>query len=562
MDTWEVLREVSAMIVQCRVDDLLQLIGKPLTLEEVEETLFLLKAEIESVQGNRIEIEVNPDRQDMLSSEGIARAIRAFLGIEPGLRRYYVKKSPYQVIVKPGLEKIRPFISCGIVKGVETSDELIKDYMHLQELLTTTHGRNRKKASIGLYVFDDIDFPVTYQVEKPDSIKFVPLGSETPMDGWSIVRTHDKGIAFGPIISGFKKWPLLVDSVGKVLSLPPVINSNDLGRLTTSTRNMFVEVTGTQRSCVDQALNIMIASLADRGGKIESVTVLYPDGTEVDTPDLSPGKMPVATEDVIKLTGLALGDQQVVDCLRKTGYGARIASRGRVAVEVPAYRIDILHTVDLIEDVAIGYGFDKIEPTMPVTTTVGRLLPTTRLKNKVRDLMVGAGYQEIMTYVMSSPDVMSARMMRDLPLVTTGNPRSLDFSVLRNSLLPALMDFISRNQHADYPQRVFEVGDVVISDENAETRTLQRASVCGLIADARVNLTEIMTQLGFVLRNLGFDNRFRYAPLTDQTYIEGRAARILIDDKTVGALGEISPEVITRFGMAIPVVAFEFFLVT
>jgi len=553
---------MSAMIVQCRIDDLSLLIGKALTLKEIEETLFLLKAEIESVQGNRIEIEVNPDRQDMLSSEGIARAIRAFLGIELGLKSYHVKKSPCEVIVRPGLERIRPFISCGIAKGVETSDELIKDYMHLQELLTTTHGRNRKKASIGLYVFDDIEFPITYQVEKPDSIKFAPLGHDSPMDGWTIVRTHEKGVVYGPIISGFKKWPLLIDAVGKVLSLPPVINSNDLGRLTTSTRNIFVEVTGTQRSCVDQALNIMIASLADRGGKIESVRVLYPDGTEVNTPDLFPGKMPVTTEGVVKLTGLTLSDQQVVDCLRRMGYGARIVSSGRVTAEIPAYRIDILHTVDLIEDVAIGYGFDRIEPTMPVTTTVGRLLPTTRLKNKVRDLMVGAGYQEIMSYVMSSPDIMSTKMMRDLPLVTTGNPKSLDFSILRNSLLPALMDFISRNQHADYPQRVFEVGDIVIPDGDAETRTLQRASVCGLIADARVNLTEIMTQLGFILRNMGFENRFRFALLMNPTYVEGRSATILIDDKPVGTLGELSPEVITRFGMAVPVVAFEFFLVT
>jgi phenylalanyl-tRNA synthetase beta chain len=430
--------------------------------------------------------------------------------------------------------------------------------MHLQESLTATHGRNRKKASIGLYVLDMIKFPVVYAPERPESIRFAPLGQEVAIDGPTILKTHEKGLIYGPIISGFKKWPLLKDSSGKILSLPPVINSNDLGRITVNTHDLFVEVTGTLKSCVDQALNIILTSLADRGGKIESVTVQYPDGTEVETPNLKPGKVVIDTDEVLRLTGLALGDQEVVKCLQKMCYGARILSKGKISVEVPPYRTDILHRVDVMEDVAIGYGFDKIEPTMPVTSTSGRLLPRTRLKNKVRDLMVGVGFGEVMSYVMSSSEVMNAKMLRDDKLVEVGNPKSIEYTVLRSSLLPILLDFTAQNQHADYPQRIFEVGDVVTPDALAETASRQRTSVCGLVSDGRVNLTELITELGFVLRNLGFEGKFKFVSADNPTFVEGRTAGIVLEEDVIGIFGEVSPDVLTFFGIDKPVMAFEF----
>ncbi|MFW9844524.1 MAG: hypothetical protein ACFFEV_08105 [Candidatus Thorarchaeota archaeon] len=300
------------MIVECRIDDLLAMIGKKLTLEKLEDTLFLIKAEVEKVEGNIIEIEVNPDRQDMLSTEGIARAVRSFLKLETGLWKYPVKKSGNDVIVKPGLSKIRPFICCSIVKDVPADDELIKEYMHLQDALTSTHGRNRSKASIGLYVYDDIEFPVIYGPQKPEKIKFVPLGHEEEMDGPAILKDHEKGVEFGHIIQDHKKWPLLYDSKGQVLSLPPVINSNSLGRMTVETKNLFIEVTGTHLLTVQQALNIITASLAERGGIVESVTVVYPDESTDVTPDFKPDKRTLKINDINELIGLELSNQQIV----------------------------------------------------------------------------------------------------------------------------------------------------------------------------------------------------------------------------------------------------------
>ena len=222
--------------------------------------------------------------------------------------------------------------------------------------------------------------------------------------------------------------------------------------------------------------------------------------------------------------------------------------------------MDILHHVDIIEDIAIGYGFDRLKPAMPQTMTTGKLHPITRVKNKVRDLMVGMGYQEIMNYVMSSPEVLNEKMLRTQPLVLTENPKSRNYSVLRNSLLPVLLDFSSQNQHADYPQKIFEVGDVAIPDESEETCVNQIPSVCALMTDVRVNITKLMTEIGFLLRNLGLDGRFTYETERSSDFIEGRSASIKVDGKRWGLFGEVSPEVLSNFGIGYPVVAFEIFI--
>jgi len=184
----------------------------------------------------------------------------------------------------------------------------------------------------------------------------------------------------------------------------------------------------------------------------------------------------------------------------------------------------------------------------------------TRLKNKVRDLMVGMGYHEVMNYIMSSPELLNDRMLRTQPLVTTENPKSRNYSVLRNSLLPILLDFTSQNQHADYPQKIFEVGDVAIPDESKETCVDQVPSVCGLMTDVRVNITDLMLEIGFLLRNLGLDERFTFISEKKTDYIEGRSAKIIIDGQSRGFFGEVTPEILSNFGIGYPVVSFEIFM--
>jgi phenylalanyl-tRNA synthetase beta chain len=266
--------------------------------------------------------------------------------------------------------------------------------------------------------------------------------------------------------------------------------------------------------------------------------------------------MTVTKQEITGLLGLDLDDAEIIGSMRRVGYNATIKGK-KIAVEAPAYRTDILHSVDVIEDLAIGYGFDRIIPTMPSSMTQGKLQTITRLKNKVRDLMIGMEFQEILSYIMTSPTTLTDKMLREDPMVITTNPRSKDYSVLRNALLPILMDFVSQNQHADYPQRVFEVGDVVIPDETKETRIKQIPSVCGIVTDVKVNLTDIMKDIGFLLRNLDLDGRFKFVAQEDPTFISGRTAQIVVNNRVVGLFGEVAPAVLNNFNIANPIVAFE-----
>jgi phenylalanyl-tRNA synthetase beta chain len=269
--------------------------------------------------------------------------------------------------------------------------------------------------------------------------------------------------------------------------------------------------------------------------------------------------MKIPKDGIIQLLGLDLSDAELEKSLNHMGYDAKVSSKA-VSVRAPNYRTDILHAVDVIEDISIGYGYDRIEPTMPVTMTVGRLLPATGLKKKVSDLMVGMEYQEILSYIMSSPIVLNEKMLRNDELVTTINPKSRDYSVLRNSLLPILLQFVAQNQHADFPQRLFEIGDIVVPSEKAETRIDQIPSVCGLVTDLRVNLTELMKDIGFLLRNMGLDEKFTFRSKESASFIKGRMAEILVNSKVVGLFGEISPEVLDNFEITSPVMAFEIHL--
>jgi phenylalanyl-tRNA synthetase beta chain len=222
--------------------------------------------------------------------------------------------------------------------------------------------------------------------------------------------------------------------------------------------------------------------------------------------------------------------------------------------------MDVLHAVDVIEDIAIGYGFDRIVPGMPQTMTTGKSRPITGAKIKARDLMVGLGYQEILSYILTSPELMNNKVLRNRPLIVTGNPKSRDYSVLRNSLLPILLAFAAQNQHAEYPQRIFEVGDIVVPDELMETRVQQIPSVSGLVTDTTVNVTDMATEIGFFLRNMGLDNRFSFKNRSDPTFIKGRVADILLDGNPIGLFGEVSPEVLSNLELGTPSLAFEIFL--
>jgi len=542
------------MNVDVRLSDLMQLIGQDLPLEVLEDRLFLLKCEIDQVVNDIVTIEVNPDRVDMLSTEGIARALRGFLGLEGGAPSYPVKKSTWQAIVDSSVSAIRPYLACAIVRTISLDDDLIAELMQLQERLTGTFGRNRKRASIGLYVLDLIKPPIHYTTASPNEIRFPPLEYEEVMTAREILRVHPKGQEFGPIIRNHPRYPVLLDAKNQVLSLPPVINSNDLGRIFETTKNLFVEVTGTHKLTTLQSLNIMVAALADRGGRLEDVEVVYSDHRER-LPDFSLQERQVALEYIRRMVGYDFDGATVKEALSRMRINSAVQANN-VQVGIPAYRVDILHDVDVVEDIAIGYGYDRIEPTLPKTMTVGRALPLSRLCQAIRDLMVGLGYQEIRNYVLTNTRVLFDQMnLSTKSVVEIENPKSMEYHVVRNSLLPGILAFLSENTAQELPHRVFEVGDVVLIDPQAETCTQTLPYLAAATVNSRVDITVLKAEIMTFLGNLGLTGKVK--SITHGSFIEGRVASLHVGRKKIGYFGEIHPMVLQNFGIEAPCVAFE-----
>lgn len=537
--------------------DLIDLIGREMSIQELEEALFLTKCEVESIQEGEITVEVNADRPDMLSTEGIARNLKGFLGIETTAPKYQLQEGEVGVSVLPSVSGVRPYIVCGIVRDLNLTDEIIRQVMQLQEKLHLTHCRNRRKGSIGIYDLEKFGTKVIYEAARPEDIEFIPLEESTIMTAEEILEKSPKGGEYAHLVRGHERYPLLRDSDGTVLSMPPIINSEDT-RVSPETRHVLIDVTGTNRWLIGRVLNILVTSLADRGGKLESVTIEYEDETCV-TPDLTSKNMELSTALACEMLGLTLSPEEISEYLRKARYDVKQKNKEKLEVSIPAYRCDILHEVDLIEDVAIGYGYDKFIPEIPATTNIGGELGKTKLTRQVRDLMVGFGFQEVLNFMMTGKETLFTKMNRpERAVVEVLNPASSEYAVLRDSLIPGLLNLLSMNLHVQYPHQVFECGDIVEVQERGEYPKSIRA-LAAAVCDNKVSYEEVQSIVYSLLRNLRVTD-WKVAPHEHDSYIEGRAAKIILQGGEVGVMGEIHPRTLTRYGLQKPVAVFELIL--
>jgi phenylalanyl-tRNA synthetase beta chain len=549
--------------VQFTLNDLEELLGSrvPHDKDGLNQILAYVKGDVESLDelNGIVNIEVkDSNHPDIWSVEGIARALRGFLGKTPSKPPKVSGRSTLKVVIDKRVQPIRPFIAVAVVKGVNASDEALKSWLGLQEKMDLTYGRKRRKASIGLYQSDLVKSPLNYSVAKPSEVSFAPLGYEEEMTLADMVEKHPKGVEYGPIISSFKEWPLLSDGNGKILSLPPVINSNDLGKITTSTENILVEVTGTNLETVHNTLKIVVTALSERGGRIYSCTLNYPYGSprRIVTPDLDyrPSKLSISYAN--RLLGTNLSSREVARLLEKASYHARPRGRDTVRVEIPCYRLDIMHQVDLIEDVAIAHNLNKLEPEWPTVWTPGGLSAQTDQLDIPAEVMVGLGYQELLTYSLTSPESLEQKM--NVPpsrLVELKNPKITTLTTLRNWLLPSLMEFLSSNTHVDYPQKVFEVGTCASPEGETVGQVVNQNKVAAVTVHASAGFTEIRACLDTLLQNLDID--FTVTPSTHPSFLDGRFGTVRSGEKQIGLIGELHPEVIKAWGLNLPAAAFE-----
>ncbi len=532
----------------------------PKDADKLNDILQFAKCEVESLSGDELSLAVEDgNRPDLWCAEGIARELRGHLGVETGLKSCKAKKSKYSVLVDAKLQKTRPYIACAAVKGVKLSDTIVRQLMQQQEKIDSTYGRGRRKSSVGIYDLEKIKFPLKYTVTLPHENAFVPLGFEKEMTPKEILDNHPKGKDYGIIISGLQEFPIFLDANSKVLSMPPITNSNDSGKITEKTKNVFIEVTGTDWNVVQKTLLIMVLSLADRGGEIEEVSIEYIydllDGSKkVKTPQISHKSVMLSAADANKVLGMKLKDQEIKKLLEKARYGVK-ASDGQIEVTAPSYRTDIMHVVDVIEDIAISYGFDNIEPHMIGLPTVGELSSLERFSDKLRELLVGFGLQEIMTFTLTSNESQFSKMSYKGSAIEMQNPVSSEFSSLRTWLLPGLMSFLASNKHRDFPQKIFEVGECVLPDEAQETKAKTARKLAAALSYEDANLTEMKSVAEAFLNNLHL--KYEIRPYSHPSFIESRCAEVLVNEKRVGVFGEVSLQVLENWGLETPTIAME-----
>jgi phenylalanyl-tRNA synthetase beta chain len=540
---------------------------RSITTEQLEEWLPLVKGELkgQSPESGELRIELqDSNRPDLWCCEGIARQIRAKQ--QGKLRPYpFLKfrgRPRKQLAVAPGLESVRPYVAACAATGYAVTQDGLAQLIQTQEKLADIFGRKRRTVSIGLYRLSQIEFPVTYDLVTPDQARLTPLGMDTVMTLGEILLVHPKGLEYGHILAGQERLPLLRDAKGQVLSFPPIINSREIGEVRVGDEALFVEVTGTNLTMVNLTLNIIAMNLADRGATIGPVEVVYPyqteQGTNVVTPlDLGKART-LRISTIEQALGQKLGIQPIKQALEAYGYEVTTA-RDTVSVTLPPYRQDLMHAMDVVEDVAISRGYSDFQPIMPSQFTVGGLSQVETASDRVRDFMVGMGFQEIISNILGSPQVLSEAMRLEGTewgqLVEVDNVMSQSYSALRQWILPSLLRVEAASSRAFYPHRIFEVGEVARPDGTHELGS-QTVTVLGaLMVHATAHFSEIHSCVDTLFYYL--NQAYQLEPLQHPSFLEGRAGLILSEGKRVGLIGEVHPEVLERWQIAVPAVAFE-----
>ena len=539
-----------------------------ITMEKLEELLMLVKGELKGQNPDtgelRIELQ-DSNRPDLWCCEGIARQLR--VKRQGALAKYdFLLKTksqwPKQLNVAPGLEKIRPYVAACAATGYLVTQEGLAQLLQTQEKLAEMFGRKRRTVSIGLYRLAAIDFPVTYDLVKPDEASFTPLGMDTVMTLGEMLLVHPKGLEFGGILAGHDRLPFLCDAKRQALSFPPIINSREAGEVKVGDDALFVEVTGTDLSMVVLTLNIFAANLADRGAVIEPIEVRYPYktafGMSVITPkDLEKSrKLPVSM--IERALGQELGADEVAKAL--TAYGYEVVAKGKnVTVTLPFYRQDLMHAMDVVEDVAISRGYGEFLPVMPSQFTVGGLSRIEEVSDRARGLMVGMGFQEIISNILDSPhhlrDAMRLEGTELGQLVEVDNVMSENFSALRQWMLPSLLRVEAASNRAFYPHRMFEAGEVARRDIAQPLGSSTVIVLGGMITHADAHFSEAHSCLDTLFYYL--NQAYSLEPIKHPSFLSGRVGGIVSDGKQVGVIGELHPEVLERWQISVPAVAFE-----
>lgn len=532
-------------------------INKDITLEELEEVLFDFGLEIDSYNQDTdlLKVEVTAERTDLLSFHGFKRALENYLTLKK-YSPFNLKDSKNKVFVEKSAIEYGNYTMCAIVKNLSLDDEKIKEIISVQEKLHLTYGRKRKSVAIGIYPLDKISFPITFKSDFSKNIKFIPLGSEKEMTGEEIIKNHPTGKEYAHIINGKEKCLYFIDNKEKILSMPPIINSSDTGRVTENTTDVFLECTGPNLLKLKNTINILVSLFSDLGGEIYSLEINYPD-KKIISPDIEERKITVSIKSINKLLGINLTIDEVIGYLERMMFtSVKKISSDILEVSIPIFRTDILHENDIADDVLRGITLNKIKPTFANVHFLGERLNESIFQEQIINSMVAMGFIEILPFVLSSKkETFQNFNLKEENYVPLGFSAESSINIVGTWIVPRLFKVLINSQHKSFPQKIFSCDYVVIKNNNKDTLSENRLHLAALISNSKISFTEISSHLLSLINVFG--KNLVLKPKDYPFYISGRSATVIVDDKEVGHVGEFSPDILEKHNYTMPVCGFE-----
>ena len=534
-------------VVELSYIRLQKLVGK-VSKKQISDSLPFLGLDIESEDKDLVRVEYSPNRPDYSTDFGIALGLQGLLGIKTGAIKLNIKKSiQYKISVDSKVSKIRPFVTGIIAKNGKIDDKTIKQFMTMQEDLHFGIGRKRKKSSIGIHDLDKISFPLSYTIANRNH-KFIPLTSQKELSISEILQNTDVGKDYGHLLGNSSNIPVILDVNKQTVSFPPIINAA-ITTVTTKTKNLFVEVTGINKEDAEDMLSVVATILQKAGFTLETVQI---SGAKNSTPKLGEKKISVDSLLINQILGLNLNTSKIVSSLKKSRLDASIKGK-KIICTIPAYRFDIFGPMDLVEETALGYGIQNLEPTLSPSQTIGQTNPVSSQLKSLSKIMVGLGYLEALNSSLTSKRVLYDLTNRDsTKIISVLDSKSQEHTILRDLILPGLLENLSKNIHESYPQRLFEIGTVF----TLENPISEKINFSGISAHQDANFTEIKSIIQSALKT-GFDVKIDTKTATHPAFEDGRCASIVIDKKSVGIVGEINSNIIENYKIRVPVIGFE-----
>src|SRR3989344_3774014 len=523
--------------------------------KEIEEKITMMGTPIDSVDGDEISAEVFPNRPDLLSFQNFTRAVLMFIG-KKSIQKFNLNKPEKNLIVnvEKAVKGVRPYTVCAVAKDLKLDDSKIKELIDLQEKLHGSIGRKRKKLAIGIYPLDKIKFPIRFTSKRFDEISFVPLESKKEMNAKSILKNHPAGIEYGHLLEGHQVYPVFIDADGKILSMPPIINSDETGRINEKTKEVFIECSGFNLHYLNKALNIIVSTLIEMNAKVYQVNVKDSSGNFI-SPDMSSQEVKFKLEDVNKTLGLSLTEKQIKTYLAKMGIDFMSSKSGYTAL-VPALRTEILHWIDLTEEIAIAYGYENFVPEVPKISTIAQADISEKRKNTISTILSSLGLIETSSFHLTNKKDIKKMHFDFKEFLEIENSKT-ERDTLRMDILSNLLQILSENSNSSYPQKIFEIGVTFSKDKSNKTETgvNEKCSLAIALTDEVISFTDAVQVLEYLFKML--DEEFKIEQVENSNYIAGRVGRILVSGKEIGFIGEIAPRVLRNWKFKMPVASIE-----